>query len=313
VPLNGGNRSDGFHAKIKPKGSLVKPLDEDVTADMFMITPGYFEALGIPVVAGDSFRADPPKVEPKGEMVAWINQEFARRIFGDENPVGQSVVDGSSVYRVIGVTANIKSRSLGEETRAVIFRALDQAVASDPSFSGYTIIVQSGLPAADVVAAVREQIHAQDAAMAVYGVQTMEDHMRDAFFLPRLAATLFGVFGLIGLVLAGVGLYGVMSYAVSRRTREIGIRMALGAQAGVVERLIVRQGMWLAMIAIVLGLPAALALARLFRSVLYGIGTSDPATFVAVPAFLLLVALTACWLPARRASRIDPQTVLRSE
>ena len=93
--------------------------------------------------------------------------------------------------------------------------------------------------------------------------------MRDAFFLPRLAATLFGVFGLIGLVLAGVGLYGVMSYAVSRRTREIGIRMALGAQAGVVERLIVRQGMWLAMIAIVLGLPAALALARLFRSVLY--------------------------------------------
>lgn len=309
LPLNGGHRSDGFAAKVKPKGSATKPVNENVSADMFMITPGYFEAMGIPVVAGESFRADPPK----GETVAWINEEFARQIFGNESPVGQSVVDGGTTYRVMGVTANIKSRSLGEETRPVVFRALDQAIATDPSFSGYTIMVRSDLPAADVATASRERIHTLDAAMAVYGVETMEEHMRDAFFLPRLAATLFGVFGLIGLVLAGVGLYGVMSYTVSRRTREIGIRMALGAQAGAVERWIVRQGMWLAVIAIVLGLPAAFALARLFRSVLYGVGTGDPITFVAVPAFLLIVTLAACWLPARRASRIDPQTVLRAE
>ncbi|HTJ31563.1 MAG TPA: ABC transporter permease [Acidobacteriaceae bacterium] len=309
VPLNGGNRSDGFQAKIKPKGSAAKPLEENISTDMFMITPGYFEAMGIPVIAGESFHAD----APKGEMVAWINEEFARRIFGDENPVGQSIVDGATTYRVMGVTANIKSRSLGEETHPVMFRALDQAVAADPSFSGYTILVRSDMPASALAPAVRERIHALDASMAVYDVQTMEEHMRDAFFLPRLAATLFGVFGLVGLVLAGVGLYGVMSYTVSRRTREIGIRMALGAQAGAVERWIVSQGMWLAAIAIVLGLPAAFALARLFRSVLYGVGMNDPVTFVATPVFLMMVALIACWLPARRAARIDPQEVLRAE
>ncbi|HEY9126680.1 MAG TPA: ABC transporter permease [Acidobacteriaceae bacterium] len=309
VPLNGGNRSDGFEAKVKPKGRSTKPLEQNVGTDMFMITPGYFEAMDIPVIAGESFRTD----LPKGEKAAWVNEEFVRRIFGDENPVGQSIVDGGTTYRVVGVTANIKSRSLGEETHAVMFRALDEAVAADPSFSGYTVLVRSDMPASVLAPAVRERIHALDASMAVYGVQTMEEHMRDAFFLPRLAATLFGVFGLVGLVLAGVGLYGVMSYTVSRRTREIGIRMALGAQAAAVERWIVRQGMWLAAVAIVLGLPAAFALARLFRSVLYGIGMNDPATFVATPIFLAIVALAACWLPARRASRIDPQTVLRAE
>lgn len=309
VPLNGGNRSDGFHAKIKPKGSVAKPLDENVTADMFMITPGYFEAMGIPVVAGENFRANPPK----GETLVWINQEFARHVFGTENPVGQSVVDGSTTYRVMGVTANIKSRSLGEETRPVIFRALDQAIATDPSFSGYTIMVRSDLPAADVVTAVRERIHALDAAMAVYGVQTMEEHLKDAFFLPRLAAALFGAFGVIGLTLAAVGLYGVMQYSVSRRRREIGIRMALGAQAIAVQRLIVGQGMLLTAIAVVLGLPAAIALSRLFGSVLYGVRTNDPVTFISVPVFLALVALAACWLPARSASLVDPQEVLRAE
>jgi ABC-type antimicrobial peptide transport system permease subunit len=131
--------------------------------------------------------------------------------------------------------------------------------------------------------------------------------------LPRLAATLFGVFGTIGLTLAAVGLYGAMSYSVTRRKREIGIRMALGAQIAQVQRLIVRQGMVLAVIAVLLGLPAAVALARLFGSFLYGVNTSDPATFAAVPIFLTAVALVACWLPARRASKVDPQVVLRCE
>jgi predicted permease len=309
IPMNGGNRTDGFHAKIRPKSSVVKSQEENVLADMFMVTPGYFKAMGIPVLAGEDFSAE----APKDEKVGWINEAFARRIFGDENPVGQSVVDGSTTYRILGVTANIKSRSLGEGTRPVLFRPLDQSIASDPPFSGYTVMVRSDMPAAEVVNVVRERIHALDPAMAVYGAQTMEEHLKDAFFLPRLAATLFGVFGLIGLTLAAVGLYGVMNYSVSRRTREIGIRMALGAQAAVVQRLIVRQGLVLTVIAIAVGVPAALALARLFSSVLYGVRSSDPLTFATVPIFLTLVALAACWLPARRAARVDPQTVLRAE
>jgi predicted permease len=274
-----------------------------------MATPGYFEAMGIPRVAGRDFR-DESRTGPK---VAIVNQAFVQSVFGSENPIGQSVQDGDTSYRIIGVIGNIKSRTLGEDTRPVLFRSLDQTVASDPAFMGYSILVRSDGDPAAIVTSVRKQIRALDPGMAVYNIQTMQEHLRDAFFLPRLAATLFGVFGAIGLILAAVGLYGVMSYSVSRRTREIGIRMALGAQSGQVQRLIVRQGMALAAIALVVGLPAAFALSRLFTSVLYGIHSSDPATFTAVPIFLAAVALLACWLPARRAARVNPQIVLRCE
>jgi ABC-type antimicrobial peptide transport system permease subunit len=141
----------------------------------------------------------------------------------------------------------------------------------------------------------------------------MEEHVRNAFFLPRLAAALFGTFGFIGLVLASIGLYGVMSYAVSRRTREIGIRMALGARPGMVERLVLRQGMMLTLIAVALGWPAAWMLAKMASSFLYGIQPHDMLTFVVVPPFLLVVALAACYLPARRAASIDPMQALRAE
>jgi ABC-type antimicrobial peptide transport system permease subunit len=141
----------------------------------------------------------------------------------------------------------------------------------------------------------------------------MEEHVRNAFFLPRLAAALFGTFGFIGLVLASIGLYGVMSYAVSRRTREIGIRMALGARPGTVERLVLRQGMMLTLIAVALGWPAAWMLAKMASSFLYGIQPHDMLTFVVVPPFLLVVALAACYLPARRAASIDPMQALRAE
>jgi ABC-type antimicrobial peptide transport system permease subunit len=149
--------------------------------------------------------------------------------------------------------------------------------------------------------------------MAIFNEETMEEHMRTAFFLPHLAATLFGTFGFIGLVLAAVGLYGVMSYAVSRRTREIGIRMALGAKPGVVERLILRQGLVLTSIAVVLGWPAAWMLSKLASSFLYGIQPHDVLTFALVPPFLIAVALLACWIPARRAASIDPMRALRTE
>jgi len=309
VPLNGGNRSDGFRALVKPKSSPSRPSEPDPIVEMYMATPGYFEAMGIPRLAGRDFSNE----SPTGPKVAIVNQTFVDKVFGSDNPIGQSVVDGDTTYQIIGVVGNIKSRSLGEDPRAVLFRSLDQAIASDPAFMGYTVMVRSASNPADVVTTLRRQIRALDPSMAVYNVQTMQEHLRDAFFLPRLAATLFGVFGAIGLILAGVGLYGVMSYSVSRRTREIGIRMALGAQAASVQRLFVRQGMLLTLIASAVGLPASFALARLFTSVLYGIHNNDPVTFATVPLFLALVALIACWLPARRAARVNPQVVLRSE
>lgn len=141
----------------------------------------------------------------------------------------------------------------------------------------------------------------------------MEEHVRSAYVLPRLAAIIFGVSGGIGLVLAVVGLYGVMSYSVSRRTHEIGIRMAMGAKPGTVERLVLRQGLALTLIAMALGWPAAWMLAKLAASFLYGIQPHDAVTFAVVPPLLIAIALIACWIPARRAASIDPMQALRTE
>ena len=179
------------------------------------------------------------------------------RVFGTQNPIGQLVTGGGVTYQVIGVAGNIKSRTIGEDTRATLFRSIDQSVASDPSVMGYTLIVSTRGDPAALTPSVREAVRALDPTMAVFNVATMQEHVKDALFLPRLAGTLFGIFGGIGLMLATVGLYGVISYSVSRRTREIGIRMALGAQVGAVQRLIVGQGMLLTLIALALGLPGA--------------------------------------------------------
>jgi len=302
--LSGGHRSDGFTRA----GSEGKDSPHAMT-DLYMTTHGYFDALGVPMLAGRDFgneAADAPRV-------AIVNKAFAETMFPGTNPIGQHVHGGHWDYEIIGVVANAKSRTIGEDTRPMLYRSLDQSIAEDPSGMGYTLVVHTpGNPAA-LAEPVRRQIYAIDRNVAIYNEETMEEHVRSAYFLPRLAATLFGVFGGIGLLLAAVGLYGVMSYAVSRRTREIGIRMALGAHAGNVARLVVRQGMVLALIAMGLGWPVAWMLSRFASSFLYGIKPHDVVTFVAVPVFLGAIALIACWLPARRAASVDPVQALRTE
>jgi predicted permease len=304
APLSGGNRSDGFHAEGESKST-----GPDPGVELYMATPGYFQTMGIPRLAGRDF-ANEAANAPK---VAIVNRAFAEHFFDRENPIGRRVTGGGVTYEIIGVVQNIKSRTLGEDTRYVLFRSLAQSTGSDPSFLGYELVVHFAGDSAAVARAVRGQIHDLDSTMAVYNSETMEEHLQQALFLPRLAGTLFGIFGFIGLVLAAIGLYGVMSYSVSRRTREIGIRIALGAQLSAVHRLILRQGMLLTVIAMALGLPAAFAVAGLFSSFLYGIAPHDIMTFTVVPLFLTVVALIACWIPARRATRVDPQSALRYE
>jgi predicted permease len=304
APLSGGNRSDSFSAQGQPQ-----PSGPDLSVDLYMATPGYFETLGIARIAGRDF-GNESAAAPK---VAIVNQFFVEHFFAGQNPIGQHVTGAGVTYQIIGVVQNIKSRTLGEDLRPVLFRSLAQSTGSDPSFLGYTLLVRSAGGSSAIANAVRHEIHNLDPTMAVYNTETMKEHLRGALFLPRLAGTLFGIFGLTGLVLATVGLYGVMSYAVSRRTREIGIRLALGAQLGAVQRHIIRQGMLLTAIAIALGLPAALAVAKFSSSFLYGIRPHDLATFTTLPLFLAVVALFACWIPARRAAKIDPQSALRYE
>jgi predicted permease len=278
-------------------------------ANLTRVTPGYFETMGITRFAGRDFGGE----TTSGAKTAIVNRAFVDRVFAGESPIGQHVTGGGVTYQIVGVVANVKTTTLGEDLKPVLYRSLEQNIGTDPNLLGYTVVVHTAVDPLAMREAVRRQIYGLDRNMAVFNEETMEEHVHSAFFLPRLAAMLFGVFGGIGLVLATVGLYGVMTYTVSRRTREIGIRMAMGAQAGTVERLVLRQGLALTLIAMALGWPAAWMLSKLAASFLYGIHPHDAVTFAVVPPFLAVIALVACWIPARRAASIEPMLALRTE
>jgi predicted permease len=293
VPLSMGGRRDGFHVEGKaPAGGV-----DDASVDLYMATPGYFDAMGMPRIAGRDFGSETPTA-PK---VAVVNEAFAQRLFGNENPIGQRVTGPSGTYQIIGLVKNIKSRTLGEELRPVLYRSLAQDMGGEPSFLGYSLLVRASGDTTAVVNAVRREIRTIDPTLAIFNAGTMDQHVQDALFLPRLASTLFGICGGVGLLLAAVGLYGVMSYVVSGRRREIGIRLALGAQSGAIQRMIVGQGMLMTTAAVVVGLGGALAAAKLATTLLYGVRPHDLLTFTAAPLFLIGVA------------RVEPLTALRYE
>jgi predicted permease len=303
VPLSMDGRWDDFHTESRPN-------DQNTVVDLYMVTPGYFATMGIARVAGRDFAANDNASDSK---VAVVNEAFAQRLFHGENPIGQRVTGTGATYEIIGIVKNIKSRTLGEGLKPVLYRSVAQDLGRDPDFRGISLLVRSDTNPASLEREVRLVIHSLDPAMAIFNVETMEEHLRDALFLPRLAGVLFGIFGLTGLVLASVGLYGVMSYSVSRRTREIGIRLALGAPIASIQRLIIGQGMMLAFIAVALGLPIAFALAKFAGSILYGVRPHDIVTFTFVPLSLTAIAFLACWIPAHRVLKVDPQTALRRE
>ena len=305
-PLSGGNRSDGFEIEGR------ETTENSPSVEMYMATPGYLDTMGIQLVAGHDFANEAADAAVKSAVV---NQALVDQLFPGQDAVGRIIHDGDVKYRIIGVVKNIKSRTLGEDTRLVLFRSLAQSTANDPSGLGYTLLVRTKGSANEALLtnAVREQIHALDLSMAIYNVETMAEHLRSALFLPRLAGTLFGIFGAIGIVLAAVGLYGLMSYSVGTRVKEMCIRIALGAQHGAVQRMVVAQGMLLTLIALVIGMPAAWAMAKMSASFLYGVRPHDALTFTLVPLALGLIAAVACWIPARRVSNVDLQSTLRSE
>jgi predicted permease len=303
VPLSMDGRWDDFHVE----GSA--PTKSDIVVDLALITSNYFRTMGIPRLTGRDFDHE----SANSPRVAIVNETFVKQLFDGRNPIGQRVSGTGATYEIVGVVKDTKCSTLGETPRPVLYRALQQDLGRDPDFRGVTLLVHTdGNPAA-LQGSVRNEIHALDPTLAIFKVETMEEHLRDALFLPRLAGTLFGIFGITGLVLTAVGLYGVMSYSVTRRTREIGIRLALGAPIGAVQRLVVRQGLVLILTAITLGVPCALVLARFATSILYGVRPHDAVTFTGVPLFLLVVALLACWIPSRRIAKVDPQNALRYE
>jgi predicted permease len=303
VPLSMGHRSDGFEVPGRPKP------DGPNVVELYMASPDYFETLGIARLAGRGIGDE----DPNGPKVAVVNEEFVRRFFQGDNPIGHIVRDQDIVFTVVGVVKNTKSRTIGEDQRPVLYRSINQSIAKDPSQDGYNVMVRyQGDPAA-LISAMQHQIHAVDPSLAIFNINTMEEHMQEALFLPRFVGSIFTIFGVAGVLLASIGLYGVMSYTVSRRTKEIGVRMALGARSSQVQSMFVRGGMRLAFVSLLLGLPLALASARLTTSLLYGIQPWDVATFTLVPILLIAVTLVACWIPSRRASHVDPMAALRME
>ena len=302
VPLSMDGRWDDFHDASQPTAA-------NKVVDLYMVTPGFFRTMGIAQLSGRDFgneTANAPKV-------AIVNQSFVKQFFGGRNAIGQRVTGTGATYEIVGVVKDSRSRTLGEDARPILYRSLAQDIGRDPDFRGVSLVVETQGNAAAMEAAVRNQVHALDPAMAIFNAETMEEHLRDALVLPRLAGTLFGGFGITGLILTVLGLYGIMTYTVSRRTREIGIRLALGAQISSVQRLVARQYLFLVFIAIALGVPCALALSKFAASILYGVHAHDAFTFTAVPLFLATVALLACWIPVRRIARVDPQKALRYE
>ena len=299
VPLSMAGNSSNFEVEGGAKRA---------NADVYSVGSNFFETMGIPLLRGRDFT-----LKTDGERRAIINEAMARRLFGHEDPIGRQLHGREGSYTVIGVARNSKSRTLGEAPAACAYLFLEPGPEMVLSLDGISIAVKTSVPPQGLVRPLRDQIAALDPALAIFNTKTMQEHVNKSLLLPRLCATLLGVFGAVGLTLAAVGLYGVLSYWVRRRTREIGIRMALGAGKGSVLSMVLRQGLTLTLVGLVIGLGMAVALGRFTASLLYGISGTDPLTFVAVSLVLLATALLATVFPARRAARIELTAALRYE
>jgi predicted permease len=303
VPLSIGSSSNNYDAdavKDHPKQS--------VNADTNNVGSEYFKTMGIPLLRGRDFI-----LSTDDQHVAIINETMASHLFPGQDPLGRVIHHDKDQYTVIGIARNSKLRTIGEKPLDAIFIFLNAAPEKANSFFGTTLIVKTSVNPEVMARTVREQITALDPNMAVFNIETMDQHVDKSLLLPRISALLLGIFGAVGLTLAAIGLYGVMSYSVRCRTREIGIRMALGAKPRKVLRMILRQGLTLTAIGLAIGLTIALVVGRFAASVLYGTSGSDLLTFLVVSSVLLVTAAVAILIPAMRAARVEPTVALRYE
>jgi predicted permease len=266
---------------------------------------GYLGAIGVSVISGRGITAADSRSAPK---VAVINEAMARQFWPGKEAIGQTFNTDSSVYRVVGITRTTKVRSLGEEPRPFIITSYAQEFSATPM-----IIARTNGDADRVATQMLATLREIDPGLMAIQVKTMSRHLAAMLLPARLGAMAFTLFAGLALALAVLGVYGVVSYAVARRTREVGIRLAVGAQPHALVRLLMREGVGLVTAGIVLGLMLGFGSAQVLGSLLYGVGAVDPLTFVGAPVLLMLVGALAAFLPARRASRVDPASVLRPE
>jgi len=303
VPLTGGQTP----APVAVVGRPVPPMSEQAQANRHLVSPGYFRTLGIPLRAGRDFDE---RDTPGAPQVAIVNETFARRHFPGEDPVGRSVVTGMGQRQaqVVGVVADVRSTGLHTPPEADYFLP---ALQRPEAFTN--VLVRTTLAPAATAALVREALRGVDPNLPLLEPQTLEARIDRTIANRKLALMLLAGLAGLALVLACLGVYSVMAHLVAFRTSEIGIRMALGATPGAVMRLVLGHGRRLTLLGIAIGVVAALAVTQSFRQTLFEVDAADPFVYVAVSVVLLLVAESASWLPARRATRIDPVIALRGE
>jgi FtsX-like permease family protein/MacB-like protein len=294
---------------VNVEGHQPPPGDSGFSVNSTSVGPDYFKTMGTTVMRGREFTARDAKGAPG---VVIINEEMARSFWPNRDPVGAVLTMGSGTeeqrFEIVGVVKNGKYRSLGEQPRHFLYHPILQGY-----YARSTLVAKTSGDPASLLAAVRREIGALDPNVAPTQLGAIEEHMAFALFPARISGVLLGVFGVLALVLAIVGLSGLIAYSVSQRTREIGVRMALGAGTRDVLKLVIGEGMLLTLIGMAIGLAAALGLTRFLSDLLYGVSAVDPLTFGLIALLLIGVALSACWLPARRATKIDPMVALRCE
>ncbi len=302
LPLTGGNTT-----RFTIEGDPAPPPGQEIEANIRVSDEHYFQTLGVPLLAGRFFDARDTADAPD---VVIINKSLADRVFAGRDPIGRRLNYGGNFDAevIVGVVGDVKITGLDDAIKPVVYNPLRQAA---PLASGF--VVRTQVDPAAVINAIRNECRALETDAALFNVRTVEEIMADspAAFTRRLPALLIGIFAGVALLLAAVGIYGVVAYSVRQQTHDIGIRMALGAQVSDITKMVLRQGLALALAGIGVGTLAAIFLTRLLGSLLFEVKPSDPLTFVVVASVLCAVSLLACWVPARRAAKVDPLDALR--
>ena len=309
LPLSNATWSISFNWPDHPV-----PEENEPSANVYLASAGLFETMRIPLVRGRTFD---DRDQRNSAPVMVVNEAFARKFFRDQDPIGRKITIGAGegpararykTREIIGVVGDIRTNHLGKEPDAAYYIPLPQLMWAPP-----TLVVRTAMDSGAVAAEIRKTLSAMDADVPLYDVRTMQDYFALALGRARFQALLLGCFAAMALLLTAVGLYGVMAQIVAQRTHEIGVRMAMGATRERVLAMVLGRGTILTLIGTTIGVIGALALARLIESLLYQIPPRDPLTYVSVCAILALVAITASYVPALRAAKVDPMVALRYE
>jgi putative ABC transport system permease protein len=307
LPLD--NSSYGFTFKIR--GRPVLRESDEPSAEVRTVSAGFFDALGMQVVRGRGISIDD---RPGSRRVLVVNRAFAKKFFGNENPIGHEIELGwgedpdGATREIVGVVGDVRSAALADAPEPFVYAPMTQT-----PFSSLSILVRTNVSPATLTTPLRNIVGALDREVPVYSVMTMEDRVASSVGSQKFYAMLITIFAGVALLLSAVGLYGVIAFAVSQRTHELGVRVALGATSDKISSMVIREGVALTAVGVVLGVLGAIVAGRVMATLLFDVKEHDPLTLISVVLTLGVVAVVASWLPARRASRVDPLVAMRGD